>query len=160
MSARADAANAADSMPAPEANTPPPVSLRGHHLICLQFYRGEGYSAPFVENLDGVLARLADEPALVIAGADAVCSACPELGADGVCAGETEISRIDALAFSLLGVEAGKRIRLAEARERLVGDAVALGRWRSEVCDGCAWEDVCERGWGRLLGDAEREARS
>ena len=153
-----------DPIPAASArlvgeNMAPPVELRGHHLICLQFYRGEGYSATFVDNLDGVLARLADEPALVIATADAVCAACPELGADGVCAGEVEISRIDALAFSLLSVEPGERITLAEARERLVGDAVATGRWRSGVCDGCAWENVCERGWGRLLGDAEREAR-
>ena len=142
-----------------DKNVSPPVELRGHHLICLQFYRGEGYSASFVDNLDGVLARLADEPALVTARADAVCSACPELGADGVCAGDVEISRIDALASSLLDVQPGQRITLAEARERLVGDAVATGRWRSEVCDGCVWENVCEPGWGRLLGDAEREAR-
>ena len=30
------------------------TQLRGHHLICLQFYRGEGYSGGFVSNLQRV----------------------------------------------------------------------------------------------------------
>ncbi|HDL01563.1 MAG TPA: DUF1284 domain-containing protein, partial [candidate division Zixibacteria bacterium] len=30
------------------------VRLRAHHLICLHFYRGEGYSEGFIENLETV----------------------------------------------------------------------------------------------------------
>lgn len=32
-------------------------SLRGHHLICLHFFKGEGYDAAFVENLARVIAQ-------------------------------------------------------------------------------------------------------
>jgi len=146
-------------------STPSPIRLRPHHLVCLQFYRGEGYSDPFVANLDRVLARLADEPALVVGGADEVCAFCPELDDDGLCAsesagGENEIGRIDALACTALDVEPGERITLAEALVRLADDAFAVGLWRAEACDGCAWEATCERGWGRLLGEAERAARA
>ena len=140
------------------------VRLRGHHLICLQFFRGEGYSEEFVANLEVLLGRLATEPATVVAVADDVCAACPELGADGLCAsdsagGEAEIRRIDALAFELLELEPRDRITLSEARSRLGADAIGVGRWRTEACRGCAWENVCERGWSRMLGDAERAAR-
>ena len=140
------------------------IRLRGHHFICLQFFRGEGYSDEFVASLTALLDRLATEPAEAVAVADDVCAACPELGADGLCAsvdagGEDEIRRIDALAFALLELAPGERITLAEARARLGADAIGIGHWRAEACDGCAWEGVCERGWGRMLGDAERAAR-
>ena len=146
-------------------SVPAPIRLRPHHLVCLQFFRGEGYSAPFVANLDRVLACLADEPALVVGGADDVCAFCPELDADSLCAsgsagGENEIGRIDALACTALGVQPGERITLVDARMRLAADAFAVGLWRAEACDGCAWESVCERGWARLLGEAERAARA
>lgn len=146
-------------------SAPAPVRLRPHHLVCLQFYRGEGYSDSFIANLDRIFARLADEPALVVGGADDVCGFCPELDSDSVCAsesagGESEIGRIDALACCVLDVKPGERITLAEARVRLADDAFAVGRWRAEACDGCAWESVCERGWGWLLGEAERAARA
>jgi uncharacterized protein len=143
---------------------PEPVRLRGHHFICLQFFRGEGYSEEFVTNLTSLLEVAATEPALVVAEADDVCTACPELGADRMCAsadagGEDEIRRIDAIALDLLEIAPGDLITLAEARERLASDAIGVGRWRADACDGCAWEGVCERGWGRMLGDAERAAR-
>lgn len=142
----------------------PPVALRGHHLICLQFYRGEDYSAQFVANLDGVLGGAATQPALIVAHADDVCEACPELGPDRLCAsesagGEDEISRIDRLALELLDAAPGELISLAEARTRLESDAVGVGTWRASACDGCGWEAVCERGWNSMLKNAERAAR-
>ena len=141
-----------------------PVRLRGHHLICLQFFRGEGYSEDYVANLHALLDRLAVERAETVGVADDVCATCPELGADGLCAseaagGEEEIRRIDALAFELLELASGDRIMLAETRERLAADAIGVGRWRAEACEGCAWESVCERGWARLVDDAEHAAR-
>ena len=58
-----------------------PVRLRGHHFICLQFFRGEGYSEEFIESLDALLTRLSAEPAQAVDVADDVCAACPDLGA-------------------------------------------------------------------------------
>jgi uncharacterized protein len=143
----------------------PPVRLRGHHFICLQFFHGEGYSEEFVENLTHVVERAVREPALIVAGIDNVCAACPELGPDSRCAsesagGEAEIVRIDELALTVLGASAGERLSLAEARERLEADAMGVGTWRAYACDGCAWESVCEGGWDALLKDAERAARA
>ena len=140
------------------------VRFRGHHLICLQFFRGEGYSATFVENLGRAIERAAEKPALLVEGADDVCAACPGLAPDGVCldpnAGEIDVRRLDRLAGEVLGVKPGERLSLARARELLAADAISAGRWRLEACAGCTWEDVCEGGWGALLGAAEAEARA
>ncbi len=143
----------------------PPVRLRGHHLICLQFFAGEGYSAEYVENLCHVVERASREPALVVEGIDNVCAACPELGADNLCAsedagGEEEIARIDALAMRVLDTRAGEQITLPDARTRLEADAFAVGVWRARACDGCTWESVCDPGWSALLKAAEMKARS
>jgi uncharacterized protein len=143
----------------------PPVRLRGHHLICLQFFRGEGYSEEFVENLGHVIDRATGEPALIVAGIDNVCAACPELGPDSRCAsesagGEAEIVRIDELALEVLGTSTGERMSLPEARDRLEADAFGVGVWRAGACDGCAWESVCESGWTAMLKHAEKAARA
>ena len=74
--------------------------------------------------------------------------------------GEGEIVRIDGLALEVLGVSAGETISLAEARERLEADAIGVGMWRANACDGCTWEMVCEPGWRAMLKAAERAARA
>jgi hypothetical protein len=129
--------------------------LRGHHLICLQFYRGQGYSDAFVANLERVLQATADVPALVVSGPDDVCAACPGLGADSTCqhpdTGEAEALRIDALALQLLDAAIGEALSLSQARTRLAADAAACGRWRAESCASCPWESACGDGWNALL---------
>lgn len=142
----------------------PPIRLRGHHFICLQFFHGEGYSAEFVENLAHVVERATTEPATIVAGIDNVCAACPELGPDNACAsasagGEEAVCRIDELALDVLGASVGERLSLAQARSRLEEDAVGVGTWRADACDGCTWEGVCESGWSSMLKRAERAAR-
>lgn len=132
------------------------IRLRGHHFICLQFFEGHGYAEEFVDNLADVLSDLRRDPATLITTADDVCRACPHLAPDKTCAdprsGESEIARIDALAMALLHVHPGDDLTLAQVAERLADDALAVGRWRFEACDGCGFETVCEPGWKRLVG--------
>jgi uncharacterized protein len=139
--------------------TADPVRLRGHHFVCLQFFGGQGYSAAFVDNLRSVTERARLRPALLVEGADDVCSACPGLASDSLCAdldaGEPEVRRLDALAFRVLGVDPGDRLSLADARARLAENAVGAGQWRSDACDGCAWEHICESGWNALLDEVD-----
>ena len=141
-----------------------PVRLRGHHFVCLQFFRGKGYSDEFVENLRAVVERSTENPAQLVAGADDVCSACTGLARDGSClnpqAGDLEINRADRFAWRVLGAAPGDLLSLAEARRRLADDAVSLGTWRADNCAGCTWERECEESWGDLLGEAERSSRA
>ncbi len=62
------------------------MKLRGHHLICLHFYRGEGYSEDYVEHLWKMVKKAEEGEIIeVIAGADDICKACPYLQGD-ICA--------------------------------------------------------------------------
>ncbi len=133
------------------------AQLRGHHLICLQFYRGQGYSDEFVANLERVHDAAADTPALVVSGPDDVCGSCPGLGSDGTCrhpdTGEAEALRIDSLALQLVDCAIGETISLSTARTRLASDPAACDRWRAESCATCPWCHVCADGWAQLLGE-------
>ena len=56
------------------------LKLRGHHLVCLHYFQGEGYSREFVCNLQELVHRAEKgEPVEVVVGPDDVCRACPNL---------------------------------------------------------------------------------
>ena len=113
--------------------------LRGHHLICLNFFKGEGYSQEFVEALFSVLSA---ERFTISEGFDDVCKACPGWQPQDGCVtyGEDYIRRIDSLALSLLKLRPGDEVGWDEVRERLRG---AMGTWKREVCSDCEWKRVC-----------------
>ena len=116
-----------------------PVELRGHHLLCLHFFSGEGYSADFVANLRRVVASAEDSGVVVVEEADSVCVRCPEL-VGSACRSEDEVSRLDELALRLLAVEPGEVVVWAEIRDRLPD---VLEAWYAGACDGCDWLSVC-----------------
>ncbi|WP_456369697.1 DUF1284 domain-containing protein [Geoglobus sp.] len=116
--------------------------LRGHHLICLNFFRGEGYSPEFVENLKAVLS---DGEIQVVFGADDVCVMCPYLR-DGLCSysdsSEEEVTELDQMAYRLLGIYPGQRTTWQEVRDRL---SDVMGVWKKFACSSCDWKAVCEK---------------
>lgn len=124
------------------------VKLRGHHLICLHFFRGEGYSEEFVLNLEKVL-KEAEKEVVVVSGADDVCVACPYLE-DGICRysedSEENITELDRLAIKLLNLQHGSRLKWSDLKEK-IGEV--LPEWRKYACSDCDWRKVCEKveGW-------------
>ena len=59
-----------------------PVIIRGHTLLCLQGFRGEGYSPDFIDNMAAIHARLQAEPGTPVRVTDTpdhFCVACPNL---------------------------------------------------------------------------------
>jgi hypothetical protein len=128
-------------------------SLRGHHLICLHFFQGEGYDRPFVQHLRRVLAEVSRRGVRIVEGVDDVCQACPHIK-ERECAykkGEAEIRRLDELALALLKVRHGEEIEWGALWSRLGG---VFLEWKSKACSNCDWRSVCKatRLW-RDLGD-------
>ncbi|AKG91858.1 hypothetical protein GAH_00810 [Geoglobus ahangari] len=115
--------------------------LRGHHLICLNFFKGEGYSEDFVENLRRVVS---DSEIEVVFGADDVCERCPYLK-DGVCSysesAEEEVTELDQMAYRLLSTYPGQRTTWHEVKEKL---PEIMRTWKEFACSECDWKTVCE----------------
>jgi len=126
--------------------------LRAHHLLCLQGFRGLGYSPAFVENMAAVHRQLFSEQetlVLLTNGADVICAACPHLDERGACARGAPETRDDAV-LQALGVQAERRDTWRAWLDRLAArlDEATFER----VCAGCAWLDLgyCREGLGAL----------
>lgn len=114
------------------------AKLRGHHLICLNFFRGEGYSDDFIKNIHSVARK---EKVEVIEGADEVCSKCPYLE-DNRCSNYTEeiIVFQDKEALELLGVKPGEMVDREIIAARIPD---IMEKWKIQFCLECDYRSVC-----------------
>lgn len=121
------------------------IKLRGHHLICLRFFRGEGYDPAFLEKLQEVLRRAGTEWIEVVAGPDEVCRACPFLKEEQCTHPETseaEIRAMDRAALEILDLAPGSRLKWPEkAPENL---RKGFRNWARDFCEECSWRAACE----------------
>ena len=115
--------------------------LRGHHLICLNFFKGEGYSREFSENIWGILEN---EKIQVVFGADDVCIKCPYLK-NGLCVysekAEESVTELDQMAYRLLDVYPGDTVRWDEIKRKIPR---IMKKWKDFACADCDWKNVCE----------------
>jgi hypothetical protein len=116
------------------------ASLRGHHLICLNFFRGEGYSEEFIENLYAVIKK---EKIEIVTGADEVCRKCPYLK-EGKCRNsdytDEKIHIQDQEALRLLGFESGMIVDWKMIASKL---PTIIEEWKDEFCLACRYRKVC-----------------
>lgn len=86
--------------------------LRGHHLICLVAFQGEGYAETFARNFKNLQKIYLNKPAekvKVIAGPDMACKKCPHLSRN-ICISLTDgpndrVISLDKKAFKLLKIK-------------------------------------------------------
>lgn len=126
-----------------DADTVRPARLRAHHLFCLRFFHGEGYTAGFVAALREAREAEAAAGIEVVEGTDDVCRACHRLTGEACevdAAPERAISALDALATRLLDVSPGERIETDSLDGRV---SAALTAWRGEACADCDYARVC-----------------
>ena len=119
--------------------------LRGHHLICLHFFDGEGYDDAFIKNLEATLRSAEEEDVEITSGADDVCAACLHLK-EGRCMQsenvDDEISEMDAKALKLLGLSISDRISWNALQNKV---PAIFPEWYSLYCIDCDWQKVCKR---------------
>jgi len=122
------------------------LRFRGHHLICLHFYKGEGYTQEFIRNLKNLVDRAKKgEEIEIVVGADEVCRSCPYLVGDR-CGhkhgADEEVKKLDQMALDYLGLTIGNKVAWRKVKEKVDS---ASQEWFAVFCKGCYWESVCER---------------
>jgi hypothetical protein len=63
-----------------------PIPIRAHSLLCLQGFRGRGYSEAFIAEMSAVHSAVAadpDTPVRVLTTPDRLCASCPNLKSGG-----------------------------------------------------------------------------
>ena len=119
--------------------------LRGHHLICLHFFNGEGYTQKFAENLRDVLQKTKSEDVEISPGADDICEGCPHL--EQMRCRFTEdadegIREMDKRALELLQKGEGSKVKWHEIQKRI---PELFYSWYGTYCTTCGWKWACER---------------
>ena len=118
------------------------MRLRAHHLVCLHFFKGEGYTPEYVENLKNLMKKVRGEKIEVILGADDVCKPCPFLNDDVCGKGEESIAELDFLAMKLLEIKPGDLVEWEQTEKRL---PEIIGIWKKYACFDCEYKSICSQ---------------
>lgn len=116
------------------------VSLRPHHFLCLQGYKGFNYSAHQVNSWNRITKLLKDNPdtdVLTVSGSDDLCAKCPALmGTKSRCI-EKNVKSLDDKVKDLLGLVIGKIYKYSDVVKDL--NAKMTKEIHSQLCSGCMW---------------------
>ncbi len=116
------------------------AKLRGHHLICLNFFRGEGYSEDFIKNIYSIIEK---EEIEIVKGPDDVCSRCPYLRNDKCSSQEYTDENImlqDKEALKLLRLSPGM---IVDRKSVLAKIPQIIEKWKEKFCLDCGYRKVC-----------------
>ncbi|MDF0673337.1 MAG: DUF1284 domain-containing protein [Nitrospira sp.] len=141
-----------------------PIRLRGHTLLCLQGFRGEGYSPGFVANMAAIHQTLCHQPETtvqVVASPDAVCAACLHQQGSSGCTlngepSEADMIDQDRVVLGRLGLKAGDHLSWQEVLAR-ISRSMSGGDLPS-ICGSCRWLPLgyCREGIDRLRSSIRR----
>lgn len=138
---------------------PDPLPLRAHMALCLLGFRGSGYSAGFVEQMQAIQDGLKADPSHAVALVDApdrICDACPNLGPEGCTLGgpthEAHMQAHDREVLRRLGFETGVPSPWSAVLEAI--GASIRGADLDAICTTCPWLPlgVCRESVDALCG--------
>ncbi len=118
--------------------------LRPHHLLCLHFFRGSGYSLQFVEHMARMVEAMIENPLVeLVAGADQVCVACPHrVGVSG-CESQDKVMAYDRRVLEKCQLSIGTQLHWQDFLQRITDKILAPG-YLTQVCCGCQWIEICK----------------
>ncbi|MGL4736010.1 MAG: DUF1284 domain-containing protein [Cellulosilyticaceae bacterium] len=123
------------------------LTLRAHHINCLFFYQGKGYSESFTQQMDCVMQSLledGDQIITLVLGPDLLCHQCPHLR-EGVCISGDKIAQLDTRTLKIYGLQTGRDYSFNQIKEGIYRcyDEQAF----TYICQDCEWfrQGVCAK---------------
>ncbi|MBI1822070.1 MAG: DUF1284 domain-containing protein [Nitrospirae bacterium] len=122
-----------------------PVPIRGHTLLCLQGFRGEGYDPMFTAHMSAIHRRLTQDPHIlvqVMTSPDTFCHSCPNLSAENSCrlhGDGTEVTMVeqDKEVMRRLGLKSGDILSWETILKKI--SATVRPEMLNEICGECPW---------------------
>lgn len=115
------------------------LKLRPHHINCLFFYEGKGYSKQFVENMNCIVEHLRNNSGQMIVlekQNDRLCGACPNLK-ENICISSDKIGSLDQATLENYGLKEDEIYSFQEIKEKIYKN------YSSEtfhlICNRCEW---------------------
>ncbi len=125
-----------------KTQTQPMVHLRPHHGLCLQNFRGKGYSDGFSQNMAAMQKRLFENPQIMVCiteGADELCQNCPNRRGKGCTSAHPAL--YDQNVLNETGIRYGQELSWREFRDT----AGPLSLYELDAtCPGCQWLSLCK----------------
>lgn len=117
--------------------------IRPHHMLCLQFFEGKGYSETFVANMRDIKKQLESENPMVniIEGVDDICANCPNR-MEGQCKKEESVQGHDQRVSAEVINQLGKQASWSEITEAIRTNIIDAGKIK-QVCIECRWSELC-----------------
>lgn len=120
------------------------VSLRPHHLVCLQSFKGEGYSAAFVHHAYEMLVFLekcsSNRNVMIVGGCDELCQYCPN-NHNETCSDEDEVREYDDNYLNILKLSTGQVLSWIEIKQN-IANKLFISDF-SKICGKCHWYSIC-----------------
>lgn len=119
------------------------MNIRAHHLLCMKYFKGKGYSKEFVSNFSEVLTQLKDNPIIkVINHPDIICKPCPHNN-NNKCIkkpdSEEKVRKKDNIIMKYLGITVNKKIKAKDAISLVNLNLTKL----KQTCKDCQWKKYC-----------------
>ena len=120
------------------------LTLRGHHLLCLQGFQGYGYDSNFIKNMTYIndLRKNEDTIISVINDSDDICKYCPNLQ-NGICQNEKQNQEIINMDNEVLSkIDTTKKYEPT----KLFNEIANIFNTKESVkyiCATCSWHEEC-----------------
>lgn len=124
------------------------LKLRPHHINCLFFYRGMGYSEAFVERMNTIEKELLQDDSKqieLVVGCDVLCECCPHQQENESCKSDDKVIKLDTNTLTTYGLEAHTPYSFQFIKEKIYKDFDADKFER--ICSACEWyrQGVCSK---------------
>lgn len=130
------------------------MKIRGHHLLCIQSFKGFGYNQDFIDNMYKLIDAIKSSNDLflhIVAECDDICLYCPHATSTKnpsprICLkddnSEIELRKMDLNVISRFNLSVGKKIKASEVF-KLAQTEIRKDKDIFKICGSCKWIDIC-----------------
>ncbi|WP_082848531.1 DUF1284 domain-containing protein [Clostridium ljungdahlii] len=125
------------------------LTLRAHHLLCIQGYRGYGYSKNFTKNMNNIVCSLKMDTSIqvkIITKTDIICSCCPNNVTGKSCCYQCKVRYLDKKVLDLLQLEKDK-VYYYKDLLNIIHNKITYESFKN-ICGICQWfhYGYCKKG--------------